>query len=276
MRVHQPGANKFTQLSDVPNSYIGEANQHLAVNALETGIDFVPGGGGGGSGTVTDVSVVTANGVSGSVATSTTTPAITLTLGDITPTSVASVGSVTGSNLSGTNTGDNATNTQYSGLAASKQDTLVSGTNIKTVNGTTLLGAGDLVVNGTTNLSYTAATRIIASDTGTDATLPLVTSGDAGLAPASGGGTSNFLRADGTWATPPTGGVSDGDKGDITVTASGATWTIDNGVVTAAKTSITGTPDGSKYLRDDFSWQPVSGGSGLTNAQVLARASLCV
>lgn len=42
----------------------------------------------GGSGTVTSVSVVTANGVSGSVATATTTPAITLTLGAITPTSV--------------------------------------------------------------------------------------------------------------------------------------------------------------------------------------------
>jgi hypothetical protein len=39
--------------------------------------------GGGGSGTVTNVSVVTANGVSGTVATSTTTPAITLALGDI-------------------------------------------------------------------------------------------------------------------------------------------------------------------------------------------------
>lgn len=40
------------------------------------------------AGTITSVSVVTANGISGSVATSTTTPAITLTLGAITPTSV--------------------------------------------------------------------------------------------------------------------------------------------------------------------------------------------
>lgn len=48
----------------------------------------------------------------------------------------------------GVNTGDNATNTQYSGLAASKQDALLSGTNIKTINGTTLLGSGDLVVSG--------------------------------------------------------------------------------------------------------------------------------
>lgn len=42
----------------------------------------------GGSGTVTTVSVTTTNGVSGSVANATTTPAITLTLGAITPASV--------------------------------------------------------------------------------------------------------------------------------------------------------------------------------------------
>jgi hypothetical protein len=49
---------------------------------------------------------------------------------------------------SGTNTGDNATNTQYSGLATSKQDTLVSGTNIKTINSQSLLGSGDIVIEG--------------------------------------------------------------------------------------------------------------------------------
>lgn len=58
------------------------------------------------TGTVTSVSVTTSNGVSGTVATATSTPAITLSLGAITPTSVAASGTVTGSNLSGNNTGD--------------------------------------------------------------------------------------------------------------------------------------------------------------------------
>jgi hypothetical protein len=57
-------------------------------------------------GTVTSVSVTTANGVSGTVTNPTTTPAISLALGAITPTLVAATGNVTGSNLSGSNTGD--------------------------------------------------------------------------------------------------------------------------------------------------------------------------
>lgn len=60
----------------------------------------------GGSGTVTSVSVVTANGVSGSVATATTTPAITLTLGAITPSAVQ-ISGLTASEIVGTDASKN-------------------------------------------------------------------------------------------------------------------------------------------------------------------------
>jgi hypothetical protein len=58
------------------------------------------------------------------------------------------------------------------------------------------------------------------------------------------------------------GGISDGDKGDITVSGSGATWTIDNSVVTVAKISATGTPSATTFLRGDGSWSTPSGGGG--------------
>lgn len=52
-----------------------------------------------GPGTVTSISVASANGVSGAVATATTTPVITLALSDITPSSVAATGPVAGTSL---------------------------------------------------------------------------------------------------------------------------------------------------------------------------------
>ena len=60
----------------------------------------------GGTGTVTSITAVGNNGISISGSPITTAGTITFGLGDITPTSVAATGIVAGSNLSGTNTGD--------------------------------------------------------------------------------------------------------------------------------------------------------------------------
>jgi hypothetical protein len=66
-------------------------------------------------------------------------------------------------NTSGTNTGDNATNTQYSGLATSKQDTLQSTVNIKSINGNSLLGSGDLTISA--SAASQSAYTILANNT---------------------------------------------------------------------------------------------------------------
>ena len=66
------------------------------------------------------------------------------------------------------------------------------------MTGTTLNATG----GGATDLTYDAVTRTVESSTGVDAILPLVGAAAAGMAPASGGGTTTFLRADGTWAAP--------------------------------------------------------------------------
>ena len=102
-----------------------------------------------GSGTVTSVSVTTANGVSGTVADPTTTPAITLTLGAITPTSVAASGAisagatVTGSNLSGVNTGDQVIILSGDRMLTEGSDFLI------TESGDYILETGDVTGQGT-------------------------------------------------------------------------------------------------------------------------------
>lgn len=72
-----------------PLDTLGSAGQMIRVNAGATALEYFTAG--GGTGTVTTVSVVTNQGVSGSVANPTTTPAITLSLGALTGvTSIAS------------------------------------------------------------------------------------------------------------------------------------------------------------------------------------------
>ena len=79
-------------------------------------------------------------------------------------------------NTSGTNTGDNATNSQYSGLAASKQDNIIL-TTTGTSGASTLVGATLNIpqYSGATNLttSQTSTNFTINSSTGDDASVPL-------------------------------------------------------------------------------------------------------
>jgi hypothetical protein len=120
--------------------------------------------------------------------------------------------------------------------------------------------------------------------------------------------TGKYLKDDGTWGTPgggpgavnwgdiggtlsdqtdlqtaldgkePVRGVDDNYVTDAQLVVIGntsGTNTGDNAVnslysgLAASKLDVpTGTPDGTKYLRDDNTWQPISGGSGLAQYQV--------
>jgi hypothetical protein len=186
-------ARKKVQNLGVPPG--GTSNQVLAKSSGDDyDINWVTGGGGG---SPTDLSYNASTRV---VASSTGTDA-TLTLADGTnPGLLASADFTKLSNTSGTNTGDNATNTQYSGLAASKQDTLVSGTNIKTINSNSLLGSGNLVVAASVIDGNYTAIQVSSSGTVWD-----INAATVGITQLSASGTpsgTTFLRGDNTWVAP--------------------------------------------------------------------------
>jgi hypothetical protein len=84
-------------------------------------------------------------------------------------------------------------------------------------------GAGIVGATAAGNFSQLSGTQ-------TTALLDTFTSALKGLAPASGGGTANFLRADGSWAAPPGtgGGLADGDYGDVVVSGGATAMTVES------------------------------------------------
>lgn len=173
-------------------------------------------------GTVTNVSITTANGVSGTVATSTTTPAITLTLGAITPTSVTASGTVTGSNFTGsstgTNTGDQTTITGNAGTAT----TLATPRNINGVS-----------FNGSADITVTAAAGTL---TGTTLAAGVVNSSLTSV------GTLSSLSVTGNiTAADPTTNTQVATKQYVDTLINGLTWKNPVLVATTANITLSGT-----------------------------------
>jgi len=130
-----------------------------------------------GSGTVTSVSVVTANGVSGSVATATTTPAITLTLGAITPSSVTSSGNINPATSDGAALG--TTSLMWSDLFLASgavinfnagDVTISHGVNALTIAGGVVNFGSTPTVNSTA-IYFVGGTDVALADGGTGASL---------------------------------------------------------------------------------------------------------
>jgi hypothetical protein len=234
------------------------AGQHstitLITNGTAVGVWDVSGGTASTGGSVTSVSVVTANGLGGTVANPTTTPAITLT------TSVNGIVMANGSAFSAAASGVDyspGTSTNATGIVKSTTDTGALTTAIASdfpiLNQATTASAGSISgTNVITNANLvqspahtykgnnTGSTANVADITSAQLTadLNLFTSSLQGLVPASGGGTTSFLRADGTFAVPA--GTSTGTVTSVALTTPGVLYSVTGSPITSSGTLTLG------------------------------------
>lgn len=196
------GSSTFTGLTDAPSSYTGQGTKFVRVNAGETALEFATVAGGGDALTSAPLSQFAAttslqlkNTISdetgsGALVFANSPALITPTgivkgdvgLGNVVNLDTSTTSNITDSlnkrfvtdanlttigNQSGTNTGDNATNTQYSGLAASKENAITGTTAVDFWSGAKTFVNFATTVRATvlTGLSLVSTTVISATDT---------------------------------------------------------------------------------------------------------------
>jgi hypothetical protein len=255
------------------------------------GIITIASTGGGGSGTVTSVAALTlgtsGTDLSSSVANGTTTPVITLNVPDASATArgviststqtIAGDKTFTGTtsgitkSMVGLNNVDNTSDVNKPVSTATqtalnlKQDTLVSGTNIKTINSTTLLGSGDITTGTVTSVgvSMPSAFSVASSPITTSGTIAITGAGvvsqyvrgDGSLANfpmSSGGGSSVSYYLNGSVAQGTLGGVAFKEISKTPIIGAGTDFTISsNGYI---ESFITDANDPNQLLIPGGNW----------------------
>jgi hypothetical protein len=215
-------------------SALGSPGQVIRVNALGTGLDYVTITG---TGTVT--SVTAGAGLSGGTITTTGTismPNIGIagTYGNtsqypiITTDAQGRVTGITLQTLSASDGNKGDITVSGSGTAWNINNNVVTFSKIQNVNSGKILGRISPALGNVEELSGSDTTSLL------DIFTPVL----KGIVPSSGGGTVNFLRADGSWAQPP---VSGGGSGTVTL-VSALTLGITGTDITSSVATSTTTP----------------------------------
>lgn len=259
--------------------------------------------GSSGSGTVTSVSVSGSNGIGVAGSPITTSGTIALSLGAITPSSVAATGSVTGSNLSGTNTGDQTitltgdvtgsgtgsftTTLANSGVTANTYGsatqvpvfTVDAKGRITSVTNTAITATGTVTSvaasGGTTGLSFSGS-PITTSGTFTLSGTLIVPNGGTGATTLTGyvkgNGTSAFTASSTIPGSDIAGNIT-GNSGNVTgvvaITNGGTGQTTASGAINALVPTQTG--NSGKFLTTNgtvVSWATISGTGTVTSVAV--------